>query len=290
MIKERMNCKLSSKTRKLLTLAFLTSFVIGSVTSALAQTLPSRLFPQVGRQELLVDINSEDAEIHNFNVYVPGNVVNNNQSIGQQTVSCAYEPRVTPAQTNLDGAWGSGFRLSGEAGFPRTTQLIRYDFKRGLALDPNDTNPNDNALYWTPGRDTMGVFPLSVTTSGAGQFKIAVSCCQNLSQTATINSFDPTLDVIEITNWIAGAREVELTLTSQNGRDAQTATVTVNSYGQLHLIASSSFTIEENDIYTLQAILKDGFSGDVDVRLVTRDSSSLKIQQTANILRGCLNK
>ena len=136
----------------------------------------------------------------------------------------------------------------------------------------------------------MGVFPLSVTTSGAGQFKIAVSCCQNLSQTATINSFDPTLDVVEITSWIAGPREVELTLTSQNGSEAQTASFTVSSYGQLHVIASNSFTIEENDIYTLQAILKDGFSGDVDVKLVSRDNSSLEIQQTTNILRGCLNK
>ena len=290
MIKQTINYNFSSNTKKLLTSAFLMSFMIGSVTSALAQTLPSRLFPQVGREELLVEIDSVDAEIHNFNVYVPGNVVNNNQSIGQQTVSCAYEPRVTPAQTNLDGAWGSGFRISGESGFPRTTQLIRYDFKRGLALDPNDTNPNDNALYWTPGSDTMGVFPLSVATSGAGQFKIAVSCCQNLSQTATINSFDPTLDVVEVTSWIAGPRDVELTLTSQSGRDAQTATVTVSGYGQLHVIASNSFNIEDNEIYTLQAILKDGFSGDVDVKLVSRDSSSLKIQQTTNILSGCLNK
>jgi len=129
-----------------------------------------------------------------------------------------------------------------------------------------------------------------VTATGEGIHKFAVNCCQNLSQPATINTFDPTLDVIELTNWIAGDREVELVATERDGFTAQSQIVEVSRYGQSHIIASSIFDLNPDTFYTIGAVLIDGFSGDVDVSLTSRNINTLAVENSSRMLRSCLQE
>jgi len=77
------------------------SMTLFLASEACAQT---RVFPQVGKEELLLQstvVDDSETQTFNYNVYVPGNVTNNNQDIGRQTISCSVEPRVTPAAADL---------------------------------------------------------------------------------------------------------------------------------------------------------------------------------------------